>query len=160
MRQHPFWTLLDFVVFLAFFHAAFDDIEHGLLDRHEPLFDLGRFGIHFAEETNIFAFGTDHPVDHHRFGMFQLQVVNIVETLLDVLVDSVQIFGLGKDFEQLIIGQEVETGKRVPFLFQIILQSFLDGIERFLVFFELQLGLPFIVDHIVNIWFQIGFFHD
>ena len=51
------------------------------------------------------------------------EVVDPLETLLNVRLDPQWIFRLGQNLQQFVVGKEEEAGEEQPFLFQVIIQS-------------------------------------
>lgn len=58
--------------------------------------------------------------------MVELDGVDVLEYLLEMRLDCCGLFGLGKDFEEIVVREEVESSKTLSFLLKVVVQFFLD----------------------------------
>lgn len=83
----------------GFFGNSMDAFNHTLFDLNEPLVDVtsGSIGVDDGEEWNILVLRAEHAV--YLLFRVDFEFLDAFEALLKMWLDSLGVFGLGKDFE-------------------------------------------------------------
>lgn len=87
----------------GFLGNSMDAFNHALFDFHEPFVDVtsGSIGVDDGEEWYILVLRAEHAVN--LLFRVDFEFLNALEALLKMWLDSLRVFGLGKDFEQFIV---------------------------------------------------------
>jgi hypothetical protein len=129
ISEHPIFSALDLavrVVLVAFERETSEGSDHGFFDAFKPVLDF----VAFADDDvlveddffgHVFGLGGDHGSDFAGVFIFcELDAVDVVETLTEMRLDRVGVPGLGKDLEEVVVGEEVEPGEGKTFGLQIV----------------------------------------
>jgi len=79
-----------------------DGVVHHLFDLAHPVFDFFVFGIDCVESFDEFFFAGEHT--SNCFVGLEFEFDHVFEDFAEMGLDFFYIFGLGKDFEEIIIG--------------------------------------------------------
>lgn len=148
VEEHPLFAFFHFEVGLAEFNLSSEGLPHLILDGEEPLLYLA-FRWEELVEVDDFLLGGDHASHHVR--CVDVESVDAVEAFLEIALDCFDVAGFGEDFDELVVGEEVESRELPSLVFEVVVEGFLDVVEGFLVFapgFEGFLGVHAFVDEL------------
>jgi hypothetical protein len=89
------------VVIPALLHQLLDGDNHLCLDSAEPILN-GVFELNWLREWHLLTLARDHL--HYIHVVLDLETHNVVETGTKILLDDLDVVGLGQNFQELIIG--------------------------------------------------------
>jgi hypothetical protein len=114
-----------------------EHFSHHLFAGSKP-FLKGRVARHFGCELDDFGFRRDHCCDFESIDFasarrklygVDLEFLDAFEALLDVLVDFLHILAVAKEFEQVVIAEEVESREVLPLSFEELVKDLLAFIQ-------------------------------
>lgn len=127
VTQDPVISVPGHVVINRELKHVSDGVVHELFDLTHPVLNLLFLGVKDRESLDELLFSGVHTRD----GLIRLELKfnHVFEHLSQVRLHLFDVLGLRQNFEQLIIGQEVETGEDGTLSFEVILKTLLDAIE-------------------------------
>lgn len=104
-----------------------DRENHLALDITHPELDVTVLRVDLSDELNVLAFAGDHV--SHSVIKLESKISNSFEDFSQVSTHFSDFLGLRKNFEQLIVGQEVESSEIRTLLFQVVSKTLLDNVQ-------------------------------
>lgn len=112
-----------------------DALAHHALDLVHPVLDVLVVGVDLLHKVYLLLLGGEHGDDGLLVG--ELDGVDVFEDLLEVGLNGSGLLGLGEDLEQIVVGEEVEAGKFLPLLLEVLVEALLNLLELVVAFLEL-----------------------
>jgi len=109
-------------------------VVHHLFKFSHPEFYTLFFRIDRAKELNAFFLTGEHSCD--SFVWLESDIHQIFEYLSQMRSDVLYLLGLRKNFEQIIVGQEIESSKDSSLGFKIVSETTLYDFEILVSLFE------------------------
>lgn len=138
MANEPLLSNTFLEIIFRLFDTRANSGDHVLFDLFEPIFDVARRLD--LEHFDTFAFGREHRANlwchrHRHFHVFatfrgEFQTIDAFETFAQMRLNGQRISRLRKNFQQFLVGQEIESGKIRTFRLEIRGESVLNLIEE------------------------------
>ena len=115
---------------------------HALFRAQKPLIhvSVGHCGVHESQKRDLLALRRVHAV--HLLFLVEFELLDALEALLEVRLHAERVLRLRKNFEQLVVGQELEAREVGALALQIIVQTLLHRLQRVVVLLEGVEHLP------------------
>mmetsp|Transcript_131415 Transcript_131415/g.420604 ORF Transcript_131415/g.420604 Transcript_131415/m.420604 type:complete len:580 (+) Transcript_131415:436-2175(+) len=130
--QDPLGSVALGVVDQALARDLREAINHGVLDLHQPHLHVALFlalrHVHRQVKFHDFTFNGDHCFNDLILRV-EANIADALKALAHVRLNRCRILGLRQNHQQLVVGQEEESGERQPFCLQVVVQVLLDGIQ-------------------------------
>lgn len=118
MLEHPLASLRVLILFDAPLECSANRHSHHVFDFIHPFLDVLFVGVDYLYEIHPLFFGRKHRMN--LLILVELDSVDVFEDLFEMGLDCSGLLGLRQNFQQFVIGKEVETGKLLSFLLQIV----------------------------------------
>lgn len=112
-----------------------------VLNFSHPVFDVLAFRVDCSIKTNSLFLCTEHGQNGLLALSIELNLINVLEDFVQIRLDSERFFGLRKNLEQLIVGQEIKSGEFCSFGLQIIIERLLDHVQSIVI-------VPYLIQNI------------
>ena len=103
---------------------------HHFFKLTHPVFHIFLIRIHSFYEINFFFLRGKHS--DNFFIRIKFDFVNVFKYFLQMWLDLRRLLGFGKNFQQLVIREEIKSRKFFSFRFQILVEFFLNMLKVFI----------------------------
>jgi hypothetical protein len=137
-------------------HESLQGIPHFRLNGVQPGLNLTTGFLHL-EEGHFLSLVGEHCND---IKLIDLKPDEVIETGFKVLLDDIEVLRVGEDFQEFIIGEEIEARKGASLALEVVLELLLDVVEDLVVGSELVKEERIGLDGSEGIGLLAGLYHE
>ena len=93
-------------------------VLHLVFDEAHPLLHVFVVGVDYVHKGNALLFRGEHGVD--PLPVVEFNLIYVLKHLFQVGLHGCGLLSLREDFEQVVVGQEVESRELLPLLLQLV----------------------------------------
>jgi len=135
MLSYPIGSLDVEILVNGYLEDMSDRLGHHLLDISHPVLHISVSWVNLLDEVNLLLLSGDHCP--HGVIIVELKIGYSLEYLSEMGSHIPDLLGLGQDFQELIVGQEIESGENRSLFLEVVSKTFLHDFQVLVGFNEL-----------------------